>query len=211
MQQQLQAMQQAQAAPPAAAQPGNQPIAPLAFAQEPAQAQGGLLDYNNRKDIELHKNGSAALPGDAFDGTKLPIWLGKVETRAHSLGMLDILTYDNLLIIKRYADATKAQVRAAVTQYQQARGRSAQNASILFNFLQASITDTILAKVNLSSQDYILEVDGELINDGTCFLKAIIDSLHTNTLFSATAARTALSSLDVYMEKLPEERHKQNE
>jgi hypothetical protein len=48
-----------------------------------------------------------------------------------------------------------------------------------------------------------LEVDGELINDGTCFLKAIIDSLHTNTLFSATTTRTALSSLDVYMEKLP--------
>jgi hypothetical protein len=55
----------------------------------------------------------------------------------------------------------------------------------------------------LSSQDYILEVDGELINDGTCFLKAIIDNSHTNTLSSATAARTALSSLDVYMEKLP--------
>jgi hypothetical protein len=34
-------------------------------------------------------------------------------------------------------------------------------------------------------------------------LKAIIDNSHTNTLSSATAARTALSSLDVYMEKLP--------
>jgi hypothetical protein len=57
--------------------------------------------------------------------------------------------------------------------------------------------------VNLTSQDYVLEVDGELINDGTCFLKAIIDSSHTNTLSSATAARAALSSLGTYMEKLP--------
>jgi hypothetical protein len=216
LQQQLQALQQTlqavQAQQQAAQVQQQAPPPPAAqFALEPAQAhQAGLLNYVDRNDIELHKNGSKALPGDAYDGTKLQIWLGKVETRARSLGMENILTYNGALLTRRYGEITKEEVRNAAMMYHAARGRDAQNASIMFNFLSASITDTILAKVNTEPERYVLQIpvpnqvnQFTTVNDGTCALKAIIDHTYTNTLSCATAAREALSSLDTYMSKLP--------
>ena len=111
LQQTLQAVQAQQAAP---AQQQAPPPPPAQFALEPAQAhQAGLLNYADRNDIEIHKNGSKALPGDAYDGTKLQIWLGKVETRARSLGMHNILTYNGALRTRRYGEITKEDVRNA--------------------------------------------------------------------------------------------------
>ena len=208
LQQTLQAVQAQQAAP---AQQQAPPPPPAQFALEPAQAhQAGLLNYADRNDIEIHKNGSKALPGDAYDGTKLQIWLGKVETRARSLGMHNILTYNGALLTRRYGEITKEDIRNAAMLYHAARGRDAQNASILFNFLSASITDAVLAKVNTEPERYVLQVPVPnpinqfvTVNDGTCLLKAIIDHTYTNTLSCATSAREALSSLDTYMAKLP--------
>mmetsp|Transcript_9449 Transcript_9449/g.13675 ORF Transcript_9449/g.13675 Transcript_9449/m.13675 type:complete len:374 (-) Transcript_9449:831-1952(-) len=181
LQQQLQAVQAQQA------QPGGQhpppPPQQVIFAREPAQAnQAGLLNFADRNDIEFHKSGSKALPGDAFG---------------------------NDLLTRRYGEITREQVRNAALLYQAAQGRDAQNASILFNFLDASINDIIRARVNTDPTRYILELPGPVqgatirINDGTCFLKAIIDHTYTNTLSTAAAARSALSSLDSYMAKLP--------
>lgn len=118
--------------------------------------------------------------------------------------------YNGALLTRRYGEITKEDVRNAAMLYHAARGRDAQNASILFNFLSASITDTILAKVNTEPERYVLQVPVPnqinqfvTVNDGTCLLKAIIDHTYTNTLSCATAAREALSSLDTYMAKLP--------
>jgi len=196
---------------PAAGDPPPPPpvVPPAVFARDPAQVnQVNLLNYNDRKDTDIYKNGSAALPGDAFDGTNLTIWLGKVESRATSLGMLPILTIGGHLMTKRYADMTQEQVRLAAITYQNARGRTAQNAAILYNFLSASITDEVLAKVNTEPGRYVLPIgvapNIEMVNDGICFLKAIIDYSITNSRSSASAARTALSSLDVYIASLPD-------
>ena len=193
---------------PAAGAPPPPPL-PAVFARDPAQVnQVNLLNYNDRKDTEIYKNGSAALSGDPFDGTNLTIWLGKVESRARSLGMLPILTIGGHLMTQRYADMTKEQVCLAALAYQNQQGRNAQNASILYNFLLASITDEILAKVNTEPDRYVLPIGVApnivMVNDGTCLLKSIIDHSITNSRSSASAARTALSSLDVYIAGLPD-------
>ena len=202
LRQQLQAVQAQQ-------QQVQPPPQPVVFAREPAQAnQAGLLNYNDRNDIELHKNGSKALPGDPYDGTKIQQWLAKVESRGISLGMQNILTFNGELITRRYGDISRNDVMTAAMQYQQAQGRDAQNASILFNFLSASITDTIRTKVNLEPERFVLQLPTQVpdittpVNDGTCFLKAIIDSTYTNTLSGASMAREELSSLDTYMKTL---------
>ena len=211
LQQQLQAVQaqQMQGQGGQQQQPPPQPAA-VVFAREPAQAnQAGLLNFSDRNDIEFHKNGSKTLPGDAYDGTKMHVWLSKVETRAISLGMQRILTVNNELLTRRYGEITREQVRVAAMTYQIAQGRDAQNASILFNLLDASINDTVRARVNTDPERYILAVPGPIqgtavnVNDGVCYLKAIIDHTYTNTLSTAAAARYALSSLDSYMAKLP--------
>ena len=114
-----------------------------------------------------------------------------------------MLTISGQLLTSKYGEITKAQTLLKAEQYQAARGRDAQNAEILYNCLMASVADEIIARVNLDPGRFVLEVDGEKINDGTCFLKAIIDDTYTNTLSSATTARENLSSLDSFMEKLP--------
>jgi hypothetical protein len=83
IQQQIQALQQQLAAVQQQQQQQQQPPPPpaVAFARAPAQVvQAGLLDYTNRQHVELHKEGSKALPGDQFNGTKLQQFLGKVES-----------------------------------------------------------------------------------------------------------------------------------
>jgi hypothetical protein len=206
---QLQATLQAVQAQQAAQQPPPPPQQNIVFAREPAQAnQAGLLNYNDRNDIELHKNGSKALPGDPYDGTKIQVWLGKVETRGISLGMQNILTFNGELITRRYADINRQDVTNTAIAYQVAQGRDAQNASILFNCLSASINDEIRTKVNTEPDRYVLQlpsaVPGQTIpvNDGTCFLKAIIDHTYTHTLSNASMAREELSSLDTYMKTI---------
>jgi hypothetical protein len=147
LQQQLQAVQAQQMQGGQQQQPPPQPAA-VVFAREPAQAnQAGLLNFSDRNDIEFHKNGSKTLPGDAYDGTKMHVWLSKVETRAISLGMQRILTVNNELLTRRYGEITREQVRVAAMTYQIAQGRDAQNASILFNLLDASINDTVRARL----------------------------------------------------------------
>ena len=82
LQQQLAALQQNQQQEPPAQAAAN----PVVFARAPAQLNSGaLLNYSEKKDIEVHKSGSAALPGDKYDGTKLQQFLGKVESHARSL------------------------------------------------------------------------------------------------------------------------------
>jgi len=132
-----------------------------------------------------------------------------IETISRFIRM-EARRYNGALLTRRYGEITKEDVRNAAMLYHAARGRDAQNASILFNFLSASITDTILAKVNTEPERYVLQVPVPnqinqfvTVNDGTCLLKAIIDHTYTNTLSCATAAREALSSLDTYMAKLP--------
>mmetsp|Transcript_13677 Transcript_13677/g.19600 ORF Transcript_13677/g.19600 Transcript_13677/m.19600 type:complete len:147 (+) Transcript_13677:211-651(+) len=111
LQQQIQELQQALNALQAqqAQQAGGQAPPPAAvFARAPAQLNhAALLNYTDKKDIELHKSGSAALPGDRYDGKgSLQSWLSKVESRARSFGMLPILTINgNLSLVSTVKSA----------------------------------------------------------------------------------------------------------
>mmetsp|Transcript_9048 Transcript_9048/g.13112 ORF Transcript_9048/g.13112 Transcript_9048/m.13112 type:complete len:142 (+) Transcript_9048:3-428(+) len=67
---QLRDQVQNNAGPGQGQQPPPPQVPPAVFARDPAQVnQVNLLNYNDRKDTDIYKNGSAALPGDAFDGT----------------------------------------------------------------------------------------------------------------------------------------------
>ena len=95
--------------------------------------------------------------------------------------MLAILTINNDLLTRNYGVITKEQTLAAATVYQATQGRDAQNLEILFNFLCASITDGVLAKVNMETLRYVMMIRQETVNDGVYFLKSIIDHTYTKT------------------------------
>jgi len=169
LQQQIQELQQALNALQAqqAQQAGGQAPPPAAvFARAPAQLNhAALLNYTDKKDIELHKSGSAALPGDRYDGKgSLQSWLSKVESRARSFGMLPILTINGNLLTRQYGEISREQAHQAALVYQAQLGRDAQNSEILYNCLVASVNDDVTntlsnattARENLSSLDSLL-------------------------------------------------------
>ena len=86
---------------------------------------------------------------------------------------------------------------------QTAHGRGSQNSEILYNFLLASISEEVLAKVNKVKDGFVLVINDEKINDGVFFLKSIIDKTYSNSLSSAEAARKNLSSLDSHFLRDP--------
>ena len=163
------------------------------------------MNFGLKTDIELYNKGMASLAGDPYDGTNLRTFLIKVGERARQYNWMPLLTFaNNKTLIKHYGEVTKAEVRAAATAYLAVHDRRSQNSDMMFHCLRDSITDSIHTKVANDSEAYTFEIDGETIEDGPCFLKAIIDATYTNTLSNTAVARTNLVSLDTYMESLPD-------
>jgi hypothetical protein len=117
--------------------------------------------------------------------------------------MLPILTINGNLLTRQYGEISREQAHQAALVYQAQLGRDAQNSEILYNCLVASVSDDVLARVNVEQERFVLDIANERVNDGMLLLKAIIDNTYTNTLSNATTARENLSSLDSYMAKLP--------
>lgn len=82
--------------------------------------------------------------------------------------------------------------------------RRSQNSDMMFQCLRESINDETHTKVANTPDDYTFEVNGETVEDGPCFLKAVIDATYTNTLTNTAVARQNLASLDAFVDNLPD-------
>lgn len=96
------------------------------------------------------------------------------------------------------------EVKQAATAYLAVQDHRSQNSDMMFQCLCESINDKRHVKVATNPDDYIFEINGEIVQDGPCLLKAVIDTAYTNTLMDTAVASQNLGSLDAFMDDLPD-------
>ena len=179
------------------------PPAPVVFARTPARFQQNLLlNYAEKRDVEIYNRGSAALAGELWDGKSVHALMVRVGERAGQYGWMPMLTFGARNLVTGYGDITREEVRLASTAIQAANDRRTQDSDMLFRCLSASIATTVHTKVAADADKYTFNIGGEAVLDGVCYLKAIIDASYTHSLSNTAMARADLSSLDNYMESL---------
>jgi len=117
------------------------------------------LNFAERNDIIIFKNGCASLEGKKYDGTKLKIFLAQLSNRATQFNWSaqGMLTY------------------------------GPNNPNLL----------TVIPAVQPNQP-------AEIINDGPCFLKAIIDDTYANIATNMVLARHNLANFREHIKTIPE-------
>jgi hypothetical protein len=162
------------------------------------------LDYTTPQSIKFYNKGCEKLPGDPFSGKMLLTWLVQVQDKANMFTWTPILTVKGKLLTQHYTEITMEDVRAHAQVYQDRASRDAQNAEMLIQCLEASISRAVYNKVYLQRDRYTShrKHTGEPIQDGVCFLKTIIDNYHSNTRSMTKQIRKQLASLNIYMKNV---------
>jgi len=113
---------QQQPAPQQVQQQG--PPAAVVFARTPATfQQHQLLNYAEKRDVEIYNKGSAPLSGGQWDGKSVHALMVRVGERAGQYGWMPMLTFGARNLITGYGDITREKVRQAATAIQAANGR----------------------------------------------------------------------------------------
>ena len=182
---------------------GLQAPPPVLFARTPARFQLNLLlNFAEQRDVEIYNRGCTPLTGDPYDGKNLHPFLVKVGEKAAQFNWTPMLTFGARNLIVNYGEITREEVRQAAEAYHYANDRRAQDSDMLFHCLSGSLATVVHTKLANETGKYTFQVGGENIQDGTTYLKAIIDATYTYSLSNTAMARAALSSLDKYMESL---------
>jgi len=130
---------------PPQVQQGQQPPPPVVvFARTPATfQQNQLLNYAEKRDVEIYNKGSAALSGEQWDGKSVHALMVRVGERAGQYGWMPMLTFGARNLVTGYGDITREEVRLAAAAIQAANDRRTQDSDMLFRCLSASIKDTV--------------------------------------------------------------------
>ena len=164
-------------------------------------ARDMYLDYTTPQSIKFYNKGCERLPGDPFNGKMLLTWLIQIQDKATIYTWTSILTIKGKLLTQQFTEITMEEVRAHAQRYQDKASREAQNSEMLIQCLKASITRTVYNKIYLQMDKYIIyrKNTHQPVEDGVCFLKAIIDNYHSNTRSSTKQIRKQLAQLNYYM------------
>jgi hypothetical protein len=164
-------------------------------------ARDMYLDYSTTQAIKFYNKGVEKLPGEAINGKLLITWLIQVQDKANMFTWTSILTIKGKPLTQNFTKITMEEVRDHAQAYQDRSSREAQNSEMLIQCLKASITRTIYNKIYLQREKYIIlrKNTNELVEDGVCFLKTIIDNYHSNTRSSTKQIRKQLATLNYYM------------
>jgi hypothetical protein len=179
------------------------------------------LNFAERNDIAIFNKGCEPLEGDKYDGTKLNLFLARLQVKAekYNWNSQGLLTFGprNLNLLTQYGEITMEQVKQAAEAYQPLVDRRAQNSAMLFSCVMDSITTEVFAKVNTNPTRYRITVPAVAaeqgrpaqpeytVNDGVCFLKAIIDDTYANTATNTALARRNLANLRDYIKTIPDQ------
>jgi hypothetical protein len=91
---------------------------PIAFARTPVQfAQNQLLNYAEKRDIELYKKGATPLKGGQWDGKHLHTFLVRVREKARQYVWMPLLTFCTRNLINNYGEVTHKEVHQAAQVY----------------------------------------------------------------------------------------------
>ena len=93
--------------PPQIQQGQQQPPPVVVFARTPATfQQNQLLNYAEKRDIEIYNKGSAALSGEQWDGKSVHALMVRVGERAGQYGWMPMLTFGARNLVTGYGDIT---------------------------------------------------------------------------------------------------------
>jgi YHS domain-containing protein len=169
----------------------------ITFALSPALASNALLNYKTGEGIKIY--GKATSPLDIlYDGDSgaLRLFLFKVQQRSTKFGWSSILriqqTGQSFNFFESYGQVTITSIRAQAMTIETANSRDTQNSSQMYDFLIASITDGMLAKV-MSRRETFTSAAG--FQDGPSLLKVIVTIAHVDTRAQAGYIRKCLARL----------------
>ena len=191
----------------AAAAAGPPPAAagPVTFSINPANAKVGIINYDTTDGIKIYQSATAAL-ATKYTGNTIDMYdfLKNVKDRADSFGWGAIVTIpkDGLTkdLIEQYGLITLDDIRAHAQMYVNEQGRDAQNASQMYKFLYASLTEEAKRMVWHDSDEYsITNAAGSQVLDGPCFLKVIIRNTTVDTRSTIFHIRENLRQLETKM------------
>ena len=174
---------------------------PIPFADSPAVANTGLIDYRTKTGAEIYKLSTQPFR-IIFDlvVTGLNVFLEQVRNRALDFGWGDILLipkdmndiHNTVDLLNHYGEVSLQQVRAHAESYlNPAVSRAAQDSKQLYSCLIGSLSAEAMDKVLLRSTDYI--VAGR--HSGVALLKVIIEMSHIDTNATARILKEKLAML----------------
>ena len=175
------------------------------FARTPAQAKTGMLNYATSEGMKIY-NAAVAPLSTRYSGntSDMHIFLKSVGKRGKLFGWQNIINVPtaeaNRDLTEQYGLITLNEIRAHAETYEAARGRDAQNASQMYDFLESSISDNAKLMVLSDFADYtIMAADGTQICNGPMFLKVIIRNTTVDTRSTVYHIRENLNNLDTKM------------
>jgi len=159
------------------------------------------LDYVSPLSIKLYNKAIEKLPGDPFNGKMLYAWLQRIQDKANTCSWTSILTINGSLLTEKYAEISLEEVRKHAQAYQNEARRYAQNAEQLITCLKGSITKGVHTRVHQLRSKFFptREPEKEVVQDGICYLKVIIDCYHCNARPAIAKVKKQLSRLHMYM------------
>jgi hypothetical protein len=134
---------------------------------------------------------------------KLKSFLDNVRQRTAIYGWNDVVNVPTMQlapgagapnmnnVINSYGTVTITECQAHATAYMTARGRTAQNAAMMYHFLFASLTQEARNKVNIDPTVFTILN----ISDGLCFLRTIIGKSQLDTIGTVETLRSRLGEL----------------
>jgi hypothetical protein len=194
------------AAPPALAAVAAAAAVPaVRFALSPATYSNEMLDYSKVNDIKLYAKAILALD-ESFDmrPKHLKLFLEELSIRAGAYGWNDVLDIpkdpDNPLadldnLITSYGTITVVSVRKHATTYVTSNNRAAQDSSMMYLCIMASLTKEAKERIVLLKSQYT--VDG--VPAGAVLLRLVIQESSIDTNATTRFLRDQLSSLPVLM------------
>jgi hypothetical protein len=166
-----------------------------------------VLDYDDSDDLKFYQKVVKGLDeSDRYDLTpgKLKAFLDNVCQKVTMCGWNNIIMVvrpaGNLNLIDNYGIVTMAECTAHATVYMTAAqlGRPAQNATMLYHFLFASLTPEARNKVNVDTAVYT--IGGHV--DGLCYLRTLITKAQLDTIGTVETLRASIGKLEVKIVEL---------
>ena len=179
------------------------------FARTPAQAKDGIINYGTSDGMKLYNAAVQALAtkysGKAGD---MHLFLKAVGKRVQKFGwdrIVNIPVEDGSTrnLLEQYGLISLSAVRAHAQTYESIRGRDAQNASQMFDFLEESLSEEAKLMVLSDFDDYTIMTPGGIqIGNGPSFLKVIVRNTTVDTRSTVFHIRENLNHLPSKMLEL---------
>ena len=181
------------------------PVAPVAFAVDPAAALPGTIDFASKAGAAFHKKTVSSLyvdPSERYDLGRegLQTFIDRVHDRAMSSNLSVVQVPESIAVVGQagaqrknfclsHGEIPKELVTAFSNTYLGTQTRAAQDDNMLKTLLLASISEEAYATVMSDRQDF--QIQG--VECGLLLLKVILDHSSAETTVDPDLIRTQLS------------------